>query len=69
MDLVIAVLALTLLAVAANRWGIDSADGVDSSEWERRRAWRASHGSAQSSVVSRRSSVQAPSVDRETATR
>jgi hypothetical protein len=40
MELVIAVLALTLLALAADRWGVDSADGVDSPEWERRRNWR-----------------------------
>ena len=40
MELIIAVLALTLLALAANRWGVDSTDGVDSPEWARRRNWR-----------------------------
>ena len=40
MELVIAVLALALLALAADRWGVDSIDGVDSPEWARRRAWR-----------------------------
>ena len=40
MELVIATLALLLLALAAWRWGVDSTDGPDSPEWERRRAWR-----------------------------
>ena len=40
MELVIAFLALVLLALAANRWGVDSTDGPDSPEWTHRRAWR-----------------------------
>jgi hypothetical protein len=40
MELVIVALALALLALAADRWGVDSTDGVDSAEWERRRNWR-----------------------------
>jgi hypothetical protein len=40
MELIIAVLALTLLALAADHWAVDSTDGVDSPEWERRRTWR-----------------------------
>ncbi len=31
------ILALILLDVAAIRWGVDSTDGLDSREWERRR--------------------------------
>ena len=33
-------LGLILFDLAAWRWGADSTDGVDSPEWERRRAWR-----------------------------
>jgi hypothetical protein len=33
------IIGLVVLAVAAYRWGADSTDGVDSPEWERRRAW------------------------------
>lgn len=40
MELVIATLALLLLALTAGRWGVDSSDGPDSPEWERRRHWR-----------------------------
>jgi hypothetical protein len=39
MDLVISVVCLLALAVAAPLWGVDSTDGVDSPEWERRRTW------------------------------
>lgn len=31
--------ALIMLAYAGWRWGYDSIDGVESAEWERRRAW------------------------------
>ena len=40
MEAVVIVLALMLLALAADRWGVDSVDGPDSLEWERRRHWR-----------------------------
>src|SRR6185503_16654591 len=40
MEAVIVVIGLLVLAVAAWRWGFDSTDGLDSPEWERRRAWR-----------------------------
>ena len=33
------IIGLVVLAVAACRWGADSTDGVDSPEWDRRRAW------------------------------
>ena len=32
--------ALLALGLAANRWGADSTDGVDSAEWDLRRFWR-----------------------------
>ncbi len=35
--LLVAILALDLATV---RWGVDSRDGIDSPEWERRRNWR-----------------------------
>ena len=31
---------LLALGLAALHWGIDSTDGPDSLEWERRRTWR-----------------------------
>jgi hypothetical protein len=40
---IIFVVALILLDMLAWRWGFDSRDGSDSSEWERRRAWLAFH--------------------------
>jgi hypothetical protein len=32
-------IGLVILALAAWRWGVDSTDGIDSAEWERRRTW------------------------------
>ena len=40
MEALIGLALLLLLAVAAERWGVDSTDGLDSLEWERRRTWR-----------------------------
>ena len=40
MEALIVLGLVLLLAVAAGRWGVDSTDGLDSLEWERRRAWR-----------------------------
>jgi hypothetical protein len=37
------VVALILLDLLALRWGSDSRDGINSIEWERRRAWLAFH--------------------------
>ena len=34
--------ALLFVWLAALRWGVDSTDGLDSSEWARRRHWPAS---------------------------
>jgi hypothetical protein len=39
MELVLFVVALVMLALTAQRWGIDSTDGPDHQEWERRRHW------------------------------
>lgn len=39
MDLIVIAAGLVALAVAALRWGVDSTDGPDSAEWERRRQW------------------------------
>ena len=38
MDLIVVVIGLVALAIAAMRWGVDSTDGIDSVEWQRRRA-------------------------------
>jgi hypothetical protein len=40
MDAIVVLLALSGLAIAALRWGVDSADGINNPEWERRRRWR-----------------------------
>ena len=34
---------MILLGLAAERWGVDSRDGVDSPEWERRQNWPGFH--------------------------
>jgi hypothetical protein len=44
-NLVGALACALLLDVAALRWGVDSTDGADSPEWERRRRWRGLGGS------------------------
>ena len=36
-------MALVVLAIAVYRWGADSADGMNSSEWERRQQWLGFH--------------------------
>ena len=38
--LMIAFVLLIALGLAALRWGVDTTDGPDSPEWERRRTWR-----------------------------
>ena len=40
MLLIFLLIALVVLDVAASRWGVDTSDGFDSAEWERRRNWR-----------------------------
>lgn len=43
MGVVILLIALAMLIafdLAALRWGVDTTDGPDSPEWERRRTWR-----------------------------
>ena len=56
MDALIILALLVALAFAAQRWGWDSTDGVDSSEWDRRASWRAGRiGRARSALaISRR---------------
>jgi hypothetical protein len=38
-ELMIVLAAVAIFEVAAWRWGVDSTDGIDSSEWTRRRDW------------------------------
>jgi hypothetical protein len=40
MLLLLLLVMLLALDLAAFRWGVDSTDGIDSPEWERRRNWR-----------------------------
>ena len=39
MEILVLLIMLVLLDIAAARWGINSIDGPDSPEWERRRNW------------------------------
>ena len=36
-------IAIVVLALAAYRWGANSSDGVNNSEWERRQQWLGFH--------------------------
>jgi hypothetical protein len=39
MDVMFILIALITLALSALRWGIDSTDDINSTEWERRQSW------------------------------
>jgi hypothetical protein len=39
MDIIIILIAHIALALAALRWGVNSIDGINSTEWERRQRW------------------------------
>ncbi len=39
MNIIIIMIAQIALALAALRWGVNSADGINSPEWERRQRW------------------------------
>jgi hypothetical protein len=39
MDVIIILIAYIAFALAALRWGVESTDGISSSEWERRQRW------------------------------
>jgi hypothetical protein len=43
MDMIVMLIILVAFGIAASKWGFDSTDGIDSQEWERRRAWKAFH--------------------------
>ena len=43
MNVIIIVIALVALALAAHRWGVNSTDGINSPEWERRQRWYGFH--------------------------
>jgi hypothetical protein len=38
-ELMIVLAVVAIFEVAAWRWGVDSTDGINSSEWSRRRDW------------------------------
>ena len=40
MELLLIVAVLLLLGIAATHWGVDSREGVNDPEWDRRKAWR-----------------------------
>jgi hypothetical protein len=39
MDVMIILIAQIALALAALRWGFNSTDGINSTEWERKQRW------------------------------
>ncbi len=43
MDIVMILVAQIALALAALCWGVNSTDGVNSAEWERRQRWYGFH--------------------------
>jgi hypothetical protein len=43
MDVIIISIAFVALALAAQRWGVNSTDGINSTEWERRQHWYGFH--------------------------
>ena len=43
MEIVLIHLMLIVLGIAAHQWGINSIDGPDSPEWERRQRWYGFH--------------------------
>ena len=43
MDIIIIMIAQIARALAALRWGVNSSDGINSPEWERRQRWYGFH--------------------------
>lgn len=43
MDIIIIMIVYMAFAFAALRWGVDSTDGICSTEWERRQSWYGFH--------------------------
>ena len=43
MEAIVILIGLVALAVTAWWWGVESIEGVDDPEWERRRTWRGFH--------------------------
>ena len=43
MDVIIILIAQVALALTALRWGVNSIDGISSTEWERRQCWYGFH--------------------------
>ena len=39
MNIIIIMIAFVAFALAALRWGANSTDGINSTEWERRQCW------------------------------
>ena len=41
MEFIILLIVVVVLGIASLRWGFDSTDDINSSEWERRKQWNA----------------------------
>ena len=59
MEFLILLLGFILLDLAALRWGVDSGDGIDSPEWQRRYTWALRMVGASTSYVGRGASMPA----------
>lgn len=53
MEFLILLLGFILLDLTALRWGVDSGDGIDSPEWQRRYMWALRMVGTSTSYVSR----------------
>ena len=70
MDVIIILFALIALALAALRWGVNSTDGISSTEWERRQRWYGFHETELSSsqnpcYFAAQSSIRSSTLNRE----
>jgi hypothetical protein len=57
MEFLILLLGFILLDLAALRWGVDSGDGIDSPEWQRRYMWALRMVGTSTSYIGRAASM------------
>ncbi len=59
MEFLILLFGFILLDLAALRWGVDSGDGINSPEWQRRYTWALRMVGTSTSYISRAASMPA----------
>lgn len=57
MEFLILLFGFIILDLAALRWGVDSGDGIDSAEWQRRYTWALRMVGPSTSYVGRSASM------------